>query len=525
MGGGGFELYDEGTAITVDAAGNAYLTGVTGTKTDIFTGSHFPIVNAFQQTPGGGNSTAYNDAFVAKVSPQGALVYSSYLGGSYLDEGHGIAVDTAGNVYLTGATESADFPITPGAYQPQIAGGGCSYPFSCPDAFVTKISSGNTMALTVTKAGTGSGTVTSSPAGINCGATCSASYANGTAVTLTATPAAGSAFAGWSGSCTGTGTCSVTLSAAKSVTATFAKPRYTLTVTKAGTGGGTVTSNPAGVSCGADCSEPYDSGTVVTLTAAPATGSAFAGWSGSCTGTSTCAVTMSAAKAVTAMFTPTTTVSITATDASATEAGRTTGTFTVTRTGSTAAALTVYYTANGQATATSDYTALSGRVIIPAGASAATIVVTPVDDTLAEPNESVTVNLNSNTAYSLAAASSATVLIKDNDTKVSIAATDATATEAGRTTGTFTVTRVGNTSGALTVRYAVTGTATAGSDYATLSGSVNIPSGATTATIVVTPVDDTLVESNETVVVTLSSNSAYTVAAPSAGTVTISSNE
>jgi hypothetical protein len=137
----------------------------------------------------------------------------------------------------------------------------------------------------------------------------------------------------------------------------------------------------------------------------------------------------------------------------------------------------------------------------------------------------VTVTLTPHAAYRLAAAKSATVLLEDNDTKVSIAATDATATEAGRTTGTFRVTRVGNTSGALTVRYAVTGTATAGSDYAKLSGSVSIPSGATTATIVVTPVDDTLVERNETVVVTLSNNSTYTVAAPSTGTVTISSNE
>src|SRR5262249_1030507 len=162
----GHELYDEGTAITLDAAGNAYLTGVTGTRTDIFTGSHFPILNAFQQTPGGGTSSPYNDAFVAKVSPEGALIYSSVLGGSYDDEGHGIAVDGTGNVYLTGATMSADFPTTAGAYQRQIAGGGCSYPFSCPDAFVTKISSGNSMALSVTKAGTGSGTVTSSPAGI-----------------------------------------------------------------------------------------------------------------------------------------------------------------------------------------------------------------------------------------------------------------------------------------------------------------------------------------------------------------------
>lgn len=82
-------------------------------------------------------------------------------------------------------------------------------------------SSAPTFALTVNKNGTGSGTVTSSPTGINCGATCSASFAQGTTVTLTAAPASGSVFAGWSGACTGTGTCSVTMDAAKTVTATF----------------------------------------------------------------------------------------------------------------------------------------------------------------------------------------------------------------------------------------------------------------------------------------------------------------
>ncbi len=78
-----------------------------------------------------------------------------------------------------------------------------------------------TYVLTVTKAGTGSGSVTSAPAGITCGATCSASYALNTAVTLTAARASGSTFSGWSGACTGTGSCSVTMSQARSVTATF----------------------------------------------------------------------------------------------------------------------------------------------------------------------------------------------------------------------------------------------------------------------------------------------------------------
>lgn len=136
MGGGGYELYDAGTAITVDGAGYTYLTGVTGTRPDLFTGERFPIVNAWQPEPG---SPWYDDAFVAKLTPQGALVYSSYLGGTYEDVGYGIAVDSAGNVYVTGVTNSEDFPITPGAVQPEISGGGCSYTFQCPDAFVTKV--------------------------------------------------------------------------------------------------------------------------------------------------------------------------------------------------------------------------------------------------------------------------------------------------------------------------------------------------------------------------------------------------
>jgi hypothetical protein len=78
--------------------------------------------------------------------------------------------------------------------------------------------------LTVTKDGTGTGRVTSAPAGIDCGATCSAEFANGSVVSLTPTPDAGSLFDGWSGACTGTGACSVTMDAAKSVTATFAGP-------------------------------------------------------------------------------------------------------------------------------------------------------------------------------------------------------------------------------------------------------------------------------------------------------------
>lgn len=173
------------------------------------------------------------------------------------------------------------------------------------------------LGLTVTVSGQGS--ITSAPGGIDCGLDCSESYAEGTSVTLTETPAAGQTFVGWSGSgvsCGTSSTCTVPMSAARSVTATFqtsaappttpsppSTPQYALTVAKSGSG--TVTSSPAGISCGADCTENYASGTNVTLTAVAGAGSMFSAWSGagiSCAGTAPCTVTMSEAKSLTATF-------------------------------------------------------------------------------------------------------------------------------------------------------------------------------------------------------------------------------
>ncbi|HQR18044.1 MAG TPA: DUF4214 domain-containing protein [Gemmatimonadales bacterium] len=87
-----------------------------------------------------------------------------------------------------------------------------------------------------------------------------------------------------------------------STTAGFTLQEYTLTVSKAGSGAGTVTSNPVGINCGATCSFPFGDATVVSLTAAADAGSTFAGWSGDCTGTGACSVTMSQARSVAATF-------------------------------------------------------------------------------------------------------------------------------------------------------------------------------------------------------------------------------
>ena len=105
-------------------------------------------------------------------------------------------------------------------------------------------------ALSVISAGTGSGTVTSAPAGISCGTTCSGSFTAGTSVILTATPNASSTFTGWSGACSGTGTCAVTMTAARSATATFAVRTFTISAS-AGANGAIAPSGAVSVNYGA----------------------------------------------------------------------------------------------------------------------------------------------------------------------------------------------------------------------------------------------------------------------------------
>ncbi len=120
LGGSGF---DAATGIAVDSAGNAYVTGGTAS-------TNFPTMNPFQAA----NAGFFGNAFVTELSPTGsALVYSTYLGGSGGDNASGIALDSAGNAYVTGVTKSTNFP-TKNPFQGTFGGGGGTV-----DAFVTKL--------------------------------------------------------------------------------------------------------------------------------------------------------------------------------------------------------------------------------------------------------------------------------------------------------------------------------------------------------------------------------------------------
>ena len=232
------------------------------------------------------------------TSTPGAIDCGATCSDSYLD-GTGVTLHAAPDANSTFTGWSGN------------TGGGCSTNGDC----VVPMDQARTITanfdpimwpLSITKiTGTGTGTVTSlSPfTGINCGATCGANFQQGSSVVLHAAADANSTFIGWTGSgCTGTSDCTVSMSASESVDAHFDLTPRQLSVSKNGSGTGTVTSSPVGISCGATCSANFGEGTVVGLTATPDANMVFGGWSGACTGTGACNVMMSGAQSVTATF-------------------------------------------------------------------------------------------------------------------------------------------------------------------------------------------------------------------------------
>ncbi|MBP6808106.1 MAG: hypothetical protein KA125_07425 [Chromatiaceae bacterium] len=167
-----------------------------------------------------------------------------------------------------------------------------------------------------------------------------------------------------------------------------------LTITRSDTGVGKVTSNPAGINCDSDCNEILALGQSITLTATPAPGSAFAGWSGACSGQArTCTLAIAAARNVTANFVPLTIKinDITLTDGNS---GLKTFNFAVSLSGLSGGSVKVNYTtANGTAQAGGDYLASYGTLTFTPGEAQKTIGIRVKGDTLKEGHETFLINL------------------------------------------------------------------------------------------------------------------------------------
>ena len=211
----------------------------------------------------------------------------------------------ANNCYLPSGTYGV-LSTANGTYAPAFtAANGWDFTSGIGTINAANLVNGWKVQLTVTVSG--SGTVTSASGGISCGngsTSCSANVVAGQQVTLSAAPVVGSNFVGWSGACSGTGSCTVTLNAATSVTATFSGTSYPLSVTL--NGNGSVTSSPAGINCGSgstSCSANFPAGQQVTLTSVAANGWGPLGWTGACAGSlNTCFITMSGPQPVTENF-------------------------------------------------------------------------------------------------------------------------------------------------------------------------------------------------------------------------------
>jgi hypothetical protein len=236
-------------------------------------------------------------------------------------------------------------------------------------------------------------------------------------------------------------------------------------------------------------------------------------------------------------------VSVIATDASGAEQGSDPIVFTVSRTGDLSGSPVVNLVWSGTATLITDYAVVASGATLSSnkltlsfasGAATATVTVTPVDDTVMEANETVTLTLASGSGYTVGTPS-ATGTIIDNDTPlVSVAATDASGAEQASDPIVFSLTRAGSPSTSITVNLVWSGTAVLTTDYAvTATGgtlasnrlSIILAAGATSATITVTPVDDVIAEGNESVILSLSSGTGYNLSPSNTASGNITDND
>ena len=282
------------TMIQNQSVGASFSTASTddhGDSIDTATG-----VDLDSDTSGVINAAGDNDYFRFTVIESGTLTLyttgATDTVGALLD-GSGATVGSDDN-----SGDDSNFsivsPVSPGTYYAQVRH--ASADGTGPYVLAVRFAAASATAA-VRVSTSGSGTVTSTPAGIDCGTTCEADFTIGASVTLQATPAAGYEFYRWDGGCTDTSaTCTLTVSADGSTYAIayFRQiPQVSLSVYKRG-GSGTVTSSPDGIDCGSTCRADFAQNTSVTLTAEPASGYTFRRWGGYCTGNGTsCTLGMS----------------------------------------------------------------------------------------------------------------------------------------------------------------------------------------------------------------------------------------
>jgi hypothetical protein len=279
-----------------------------------------------------------------------------------------------------------------------------------------------------------------------------------------------------------------------------------LEVRRAGSGVGSVTSDPPGIDCGSSCLATFPEGTVVRLVATPVEGSRFEGWTGACSGTGECVATLQGRRVVTATFGQLPRLRFSAAAYSVTERSRT-AIVTVIRTGDTSGTVSVAYAADpGTAVPGLDYTPVSGTLTFSPGATSRTFVVPILDDTFADGPRTVVLSLSAPAGGAeLATPTTALLTIVDDDVAGTIQFGRATYTvreSAG--TARITVTRSGRANG-VTVRYATSaGTAVPGADYQDVAGTLAFGAGETAKSFLVPIVNDTLADGPRTVILTLS---------------------
>lgn len=214
--------------------------------------------------------------------------------------------------------------------------------------------------------------------------------------------------------------------------------------------------------------------------------------------------------------------SIAVAPASVSEDGATNLVYTVTLNQASLTATSVNFTVSGTATSGTDFAAVSSPLVIAAGATSGTITINPTADATTEVDETVVLTLSAGAGYTVGAPAAATgTILNDDSPSVSIAVSPASVSEDGAANLVYTVTLSQASLTATNVNFAFSGTTTSGTDFAAVANPLVIAAGATSGTITINPTADATIELDETVVVTLTAGTGYTVGAPPAATGTI----